>query len=118
MNVVVVLDPFGDLFGLIGRKRDFLAHHSAFLVHVHSYVVASVDYAIAAQNLAEIFRLVLDALGWLAVNRQIVVLVGQLSFGACKLDGLEMWKKQKLIFRFFCFTIPPAYDLLSSTRLL
>ena len=94
MDTVCIFDSLDELFDLERLQLDIFAQHFALVVDLHAHVIAGADYAIAAQNLAEILGLVFDALWRIAVNRQIVVLIGQLRLGACQFDCLQT-KREK-----------------------
>ena len=96
MNMIGVLYTLDDPLRVHFVQFDVLANDPALFVLVHFDLVGGVDNAIPAQNLAQILGLVFDTLRWLAMHRQIVVLVGQLSFCARQFDCL-------LVF-FFVFT--------------
>jgi hypothetical protein len=91
VNVIGVLDSLGHLLGLVGSESDLLAHGTTLFILHHANDEARVDDAIAAQNLAQVLRLVLDAADGLAVQRHVVVLVRQLGLGARQLDSLFIW---------------------------
>ena len=89
MDKVLVVDPVVGLFARLRVPHLVCAQHAALTVRVHADAVGCAHNALAAQDLAQVLRVVGDhVLGLAEVQR--IVLEGQLRLRAGHLDGAHV----------------------------